>query len=82
MVAEYCNREGGEVRPKRPTLGKAKPGMTFSRGGTSRHIEAQVGVNSVLTEGVKGQPSHAPERERRSLWFVIGEGHRLAADND
>jgi hypothetical protein len=23
------NREGGEVRPKRPTAGKGKPGITF-----------------------------------------------------
>ena len=25
-------REGGEVRPKRPTVGKVKPGITFCRG--------------------------------------------------
>jgi hypothetical protein len=24
-----CEREGGEVRPKRPTAGKVKPGITF-----------------------------------------------------
>jgi hypothetical protein len=30
-VRIYTDREGGEVRPKRPIEGKEKPGITFCR---------------------------------------------------
>jgi len=39
------NREGGEVRPKRPTVGKVKPGMTIAVGIYRRDTELTNCIN-------------------------------------
>jgi len=45
VLAEHSTSEGGEVRPKRPAGGKAKPGMTFATAKHRRDIELTNCVN-------------------------------------
>lgn len=81
VVAAHSTCEGGEVKSKRPAGGKARPGITISTGDKRWHTEATYRVNKTCMER-EGQRSYAPEGKARSLWFVMGEGHRLAACND
>jgi len=45
MPEHYLRREGGEVRPKRPTVGKEKPGITISGVKDGRDSEPTNRVN-------------------------------------
>ena len=45
MPGHYFRREGGEVRPKRPTVGKEKPGITISGVKDGRDSEPTNRVN-------------------------------------
>ena len=48
-------REGGELRSKGPTEGKAKPGMTEIQGKDRRDFEPTYCVNETCMDCVKGQ---------------------------
>jgi hypothetical protein len=50
VLAERSTDEGGEVRPKRPAGGKAKPGMTCATAKHGRDIEPTNCVNDPVAD--------------------------------
>jgi hypothetical protein len=70
------NREGGEVKPKRPTVGKVKPGIMICQGKHGRYSETTNRVNETMTECVgnieiqiaDGQHNYAPNGVTL-VWF-------------
>ena len=50
VLAERSTEEGGEVRPKRPAGGKAKPGMTFATAKHRRDFELTNCVNDPVAD--------------------------------
>jgi hypothetical protein len=69
VVAEHSTGEGGEVRPKRPTRGKARPGR--ARAWADRR------------EGQRAyQPSQQMSRHRRGVAQLCASGRELAGYPD
>ena len=51
VVAEHSTEERGEVRPKRPTGGKATPGRAWSRRKDGKDFEPTNRPNGILVTG-------------------------------
>ena len=69
VLAEHSTEEGGEVRPKRPAGGKAKPGMASARAEHGRDLEltncvtdagADCGVVSRYSDSGSNGHAHVP----------------------
>ena len=53
VLVEHSTDEGGEVKPKRPAGGKAKPGMTFVKAKHGRDIELINCVNDPVANCIR-----------------------------
>jgi hypothetical protein len=58
--AEHSTAEGGEVRPKRPTRGKAKPGITGEGPGRREGLRAYKPSQQTVRHRRMGSPAIRP----------------------